>query len=303
MTAAVTPARTLGSTPVVRSARQARAARLGVRVIALGYLLLLLALPVLTVFYRTFEHGFDPVLQALARPSFQHAFWITLAITAIVVPVNTVFGVITALALVRRSFPGKGLLNALIDLPFALSPIVIGLSAILVYGNQGWFGTALDELGIQVIFAMPGMILVTMFVCLPFVAREVIPVLREVGTDQEEAAYTLGASDWRTFWRVTLPSIRWGVIYGVILTTARALGEFGAVGIVSGRLSGKTETLTLHVEERYESFDMVGAYTASIVLAMMAVAVLLAMQLWQSGWLRRRKDDGDQGTAADEALR
>jgi sulfate transport system permease protein len=211
------------------------------------------------------------------------------------VPINTVFGVITALAMVRREFRGKALLNALIDLPFALSPIIIGLSLILVWGKYGWFGPALQDIGFQVIFAVPGMVLATIFVSLPFVVREVIPVLREVGTDQEEAAYTLGASDWRAFWRVTLPSIRWGVAYGIILTTARSLGEFGAVTIVSGKLTGKTETLTLHVEERIDSFDFVGAYTASVVLAMMAISVLLVMQLFESGRFRRGGSDGHPG--------
>jgi len=281
--------------PVVSNARSARATKYIVRFVALGYLLLLLALPVMMVFYKTFEQGIEPVLKALSRPGFQHAFWMTLTITAIVVPINTVFGVITALAMVRREFRGKALLNALIDLPFALSPIIIGLSLILVWGKYGWFGPALEGIGFQVIFAMPGMVLATIFVSLPFVVREVMPVLREVGTDQEEAAYTLGASDWRAFWRVTLPSIRWGVAYGIILTTARSLGEFGAVTIVSGRITGKTETLTLHVEERIDSFDFVGAYTASLVLALMAITVLLVMQLFESGRLRRKGHDGHPG--------
>ncbi len=281
--------------PVVADARRARLARYLLRIGALTYLLLLLALPVLMVFYKTFEDGLAPVLKAVARPGFQHAFWLTLTITAIVVPINTIFGVITALVMARREFRGKALLNGLIDLPFALSPIIVGLALILTWGKFGWFGPALEAAGFQVIFAMPGMVLATIFVSLPFVVREVIPVLREVGTDQEEAAYTLGASDWRTFWKVTLPSIRWGVAYGIVLTTARALGEFGAVTIVSGRLSGKTETLTLHVEERYESFDLVGAYTASVVLAVMAISVLLVMQLYESGRFRRKGHDGHQG--------
>ena len=255
------------------------------------------------VFWRTFEDGLEPVLKAISRPAFQSAFWLTLQITAIAVPVNTAFGIIAALALVRRRFPGRGFLNALIDLPFAISPVVIGLSLVLVYGKNGWFGGILEDLGFTVIFAMPGMVLATLFVSLPFVVREVMPVLREIGTDQEQAAYTLGASQWRTFWRVTLPSIRWGVIYGVILTTARSLGEFGAVAIVSGKISGKTETLTTHVEERFHAFDMVGAYTASIVLACMALMVLLAMTVYQSGWLDRRKGRGHQPAASDEAVR
>jgi sulfate/thiosulfate transport system permease protein len=242
------------------------------------------------VFWRTFENGLAPVIAVLRAPDFQHAFWLTFAICAIAVPVNTIFGVITALALVRRRFRGRGLLNALIDLPFALSPVVIGLSLLLVYGANGWFGPALHSAGFQVIFAVPGMVLATVFVSLPFVAREVIPVLQEIGTDQEEAAYTLGASQQRTFWRVTLPAIRWGVIYGVVLTTARALGEFGAVSVVSGRISGKTETLTLYVEERYHEFDLIGAYTAAVVLALLAMAVLLTMNLLQSGKGARARD-------------
>lgn len=267
-----------------------RSIRLSVRLIGLGYLLLLLALPVGLVFYRTFEGGIAPILAAINAPAFQHAFWLTVTIAAIAVPLNTVFGIVTALALVRKRFPGRGLLNAVIDLPFALSPVVIGLSLILVYGKNGWFGQALGTLGFQVIFALPGMVLATIFVSLPFVVREVIPVLREIGTDQEEAAYMLGASPTRTFWRVTLPAIRWGVIYGVILTTARSLGEFGAVSIVSGRLSGKTETLTLYVEERYHEFDLIGAYAAAVVLALLAIAVLLAMNVMQSGRGSRARD-------------
>jgi sulfate transport system permease protein len=278
-------------------------ARIGLRAVALGYLLMLLALPVVMVFWRTFENGLEPVLQALGRPAFQSAFWLTLQITLIAVPINTIFGIVAALALVRRRFPGRALLNALIDLPFAVSPVVIGLSLVLVYGKNGWLGGILEDIGFPVIFAVPGMILATLFVSLPFVVREVMPVLREIGTDQEQAAYTLGASPWTTFWRVTLPAIRWGVIYGVILTTARSLGEFGAVAIVSGKISGKTETLTTHVEERFHAFDLVGAYTASIVLALMALSVLLAMTVVQSGWFGRRFGRGHQPAASDEAVR
>lgn len=268
-----------------------RAARLGLRTIALGYLLMILALPVVTIFWRSFEGGLEPVLAAMQRPAFQSAFWLTLQVTLIAVPVNTIFGIIAALAIVRRRFPGRSLLNALIDLPFALSPVIIGLSLILVYGKHGWLGGLLDDLGFTVIFAVPGMILATMFVSLPFVVREVIPVLREIGTDSEEAAYTLGASQWRAFWRITLPAIRWGVIYGIILTTARSLGEYGAVAIVSGKIVGKTETLTTHVEERYLAFDLQGAYIASITLALMALLVLVGMQVIQSGRLRRRNTE------------
>jgi sulfate transport system permease protein len=278
---------------------RSRVIKLTIRGIALLYLLLLLVLPVAMVFLRTFENGIDPFLKAITRPAFQSAFWLTVQITAITVPVTTTLGIIAALAIVRRRFPGRALLNALVDLPFALSPVVIGLSLFLVYGANSPIGSFLDSIGIQIIFAVPGMVLATIFVCLPFVIREVIPVLREIGTDQEEAAYTLGASQWRTFWRVTLPAIRWGVIYGIILTTARSLGEYGAVAIVSGKISGKTETLTVHVEERYLAFDIIGAYSAAIVLATLAVLVLVGMQVYQSGRLRRRRaaDPADGSSA------
>jgi sulfate transport system permease protein len=296
MTAASTAAAT-GARPVEGHAVQTRATRLVVRGIALLYLALLLILPVAMVFIRAFEQGIGPVLTALSRPAFQSAFWLTVEITLITVPVCTVLGVISALAIARRRFPGRWLINSLVDLPFALSPVVIGLSLFLVYGGNSPIGRFLADNGISVIFALPGMVLATIFVCLPFVIREVVPVLREIGTDQEEAACTLGAGPLRTFWRVTLPAIRWGVVYGVILTTARALGEFGAVAIVSGKISGKTITLTTHVQERYEAFDLVGAYTASIVLAGLAFLVLVGMQLYQSGRLRRSRsveDDAEQ---------
>jgi sulfate transport system permease protein len=278
-----------GARVVDGSTARSRVIRLSVRWIALLYLLFLLVLPVGMVFLRTFEGGIDPFLKAISRPAFQSAFWLTVQITLITVPVTTVLGIITALAIVRRRFPGRGLLNALVDLPFALSPVVIGLSLFLVYGANSPIGSFLEGLGVRVIFAMPGMVLATIFVCLPFVIREVIPVLREIGTDQEEASYTLGASGWTTFSRVTLPAIRWGVMYGIILATARSLGEYGAVAIVSGKISGKTETLTVHVEERYLAFDLVGAYSASIVLATLAILVLIGMQVYQSGRLRRRR--------------
>jgi sulfate/thiosulfate transport system permease protein len=253
--------------------------RLALRFLALGYLFLLLAAPVGLVFFRTFEHGFGPAWEAVTTPEAQHAFWLTMVMVGVAVPVNTVFGVITAIVLVRQRFPGKALMNAAIDLPFAVSPVVIGLALVLVYGNTGWFGGWLTEHGIQVIFSVPGMIMATIFVSLPFVVREVVPVLREIGTEQEQAASTLGSSWWQTFWRVTLPSIRWGLTYGIVLATARALGEFGAVSVVSGKLSGETETATLFVEQRFHQFDLTGAYAASVVLALMALVVLLSMNL------------------------
>ena len=250
--------------------------RLGLRTIALGYLAVILVGPLAIVFWRTFQDA-SAAWDALTTPETIHAFKLTLIITAIAVPVNTVFGIVCALAIVRKRFWGKGLLNAFIDLPLALSPVVVGLSLFLLYGEDGWFGGWLNEHGIQVLFALPSMVIATIFVSLPFVAREVVPTLREIGDEQEQAAFTLGASGWQTFWKITLPSIRWAVIYGVILTTARCLGEYGAVAVVSGRLQGQTETATLRVQERWEAFDVAGAYAISIVLAMIAILVLVAM--------------------------
>ncbi len=256
-----------------------RARRIGARTVALGYLALLLLAPLVMIFYRTFEHGLGPVWSAITTANAQHAFWLSLEVVAIAVPLNTVFGIGVALLLERGRFRGKALLSLLIDLPFAVSPVVVGLSLVLVYGNTGWFGHWLTANGAQVVFSIPGMVIGTAVVSLPFVARETVPVLKELGTDAEQAAETLGATAWQTFWRVTLPGIRWGVVYGVVLTTARALGEFGAVSIVSGHIEGKTQTLPLYVQDRYENFDITGAYTAAVVLALLALATLLAMNL------------------------
>jgi sulfate/thiosulfate transport system permease protein len=274
------------------------AARLGLRFAALGYLAALLAFPVGLVFWRTFEDGLGPVWNAATNPEALHALWLTVLIALIAVPANTIFGVICALVIVRGRFHGKTLLNALVDLPFALSPVVIGLALYLVYARTGWFGGWLVDHGINVIFALPGMILATIFVSLPFVVRETVPVLREIGTEQEEAAWTLGASPLKAFFRVTLPAIRWGVTYGIVLTTARAIGEFGAVSIVSGSIAGRTETLTLHVQQRFQGFDLTGAYTASVELALLALITLLFMTL-----LRKETPVGDSDTPGDEALR
>jgi sulfate transport system permease protein len=259
--------------------RTDRSWRIGLRVLALGYLAVLLLVPVGLVFWRTFEPGAGAVWDAITTPAAIHAFWLTLEIAAIAVPLNTALGIVTALALVRGRFRGKWLLEAVIDLPFAISPVVIGLALILVYGSGGWAGRWLGEHGFQVIFAVPGMVLATIFVCVPFVVREVAPVLREIGDEQEQAAATLGASRGQAFWRITLPAIRWGVAYGVVLTTARAIGEFGAVSVVSGKIAGQTETLTLLVEKRFQNFDLAGAYAASALLAVIALGTLLAMTL------------------------
>src|SRR4029450_13188094 len=254
-----------------------RASRLALRVLALGYLGAILLVPVGAVIWRAFGAALSRVWAAVTTPDALHAFWLSLLIAAIAVPLNTVFGIACAVVLVCQRFPGRRLLDAVIDLRFATSPVVTGLALILVYGQAGWLGSWLAERGVQVIFSLPGMVLATVFVSLPYVVREVSPVLREVGTEQEEAAWTLGASPLRAFLRVTLPAIRWGVAYGIVLTTARPLGEFGAVTIVSGRLAGQTETLTLYVENRFEAFDLTGAYAASLTLASRALVVRLAM--------------------------
>jgi sulfate/thiosulfate transport system permease protein len=275
------PATAAGATPRARSVdgRVVRAKTLGVRTIALGYLAFLLVAPVVMIFYRTFEHGLAPVWSAVTAPNAVHAFWLSIEIVAIAVPLNTAFGIGIALLLERGRFKGKALLGMLIDLPFAISPVVVGLALVLAYGKTGWFGDWLTGHGIQIIFSVPGMVLATAIVSLPFVARETMPVLRELGTDSEQAAATLGANAWQAFWRVTLPAIRWGVVYGVVLTTARALGEFGAVSVVSGRIQGQTQTLPLYVQSSFENFDTTGAYAASIVLALLAFGTLLAMNL------------------------
>src|SRR3954468_13095213 len=253
--------------------------RLALRTLALGYLAILLVVPVGFVFYRTFEHGVSTAWDSVTTPAATHAFWLTIELVAIAVPLNTIFGIVMALALVRGRWRGRTIVSALIDLPLALSPVVIGLALILVWGTKGWFGQWFLDNGLQIIFSFPGLLLATIFVSLPFVVRETVPVLREIGTEQEQAAETLGASPLQTFWRITLPAIRWGVAYGVVLTTARALGEFGAVSVVSGHVAGQTETLTLHVQDQFEHFNATGAYAASLVLALLALLTLLSMNL------------------------
>ncbi len=256
--------------------------RIGLRVLALTYLGVLLFIPVGVVFYRTFEPGLAAVYESITTPAAIHAFWLTIQVALIAVPLNTIFGVIAALAIVRGRAPGRKVLDALIDIPFAISPVGIGLSMLLLYGREGWLGPWLTDHGIQIIFSVPGIVLATIFVSLPFVVREVIPVLREIGDEQEQAAATLGAGGWQTFRRITLPAIRWGIAYGVVLSTARAIGEFGAVSVVSGKISGETETLTLLVEKRFTNFDVAGAYAASALLAVVALSTLFAMTLLNS---------------------
>ncbi|MEV4353634.1 sulfate ABC transporter permease [Nonomuraea sp. NPDC004186] len=254
-------------------------AKYGLRALALLYLLFLLVLPVVLIGWRTFANGLGPVLEALATPQAQSAFRVTLIVAFWAVLANTVFGVGTAILLVRHDFPGKRLLNALIDLPMAVSPVVVGLALILVYGRFAPVGGWLENLGVQVIFSIPGMVMAAVFISLPLVIREVIPVLEELGDEQEQAARTLGAGPWQTFRRITIPGIRWALAYGVVLCLARALGEYGAVAVVSGRLVEKTQTLTLFVEERFQNFDEASAFAAATALALVAVVTLLLTKI------------------------
>jgi sulfate transport system permease protein len=268
----------------MRTTSSARS-RWGLRTLGLGYLTLLLLAPLVAIFYKTFEHGLAPPIDAIVSPNGLHALKLSLLMVAVAVPLNTIFGVGCALLLVRHRWKGNPAIDAVINLPFAISPVVIGLSLFLLYGTKGWLGPTLAEAGIEILFSVPGMILASVFVSLPFVVRETVPVLQEIGTEQEQAASTLGANAWQAFRRVTLPAIRWGVAYGVVLTTARVLGEFGAVSVVSGSISGQTETLPLFVQKQFDNFQFPGAYGASVLLALLALTTLLAMNV-----LKRKED-------------
>ncbi|MFC9555380.1 sulfate ABC transporter permease subunit CysW [Rhodococcus sp. NPDC056960] len=253
--------------------------RITLRAVALLYLFGLLVVPIVIILFRTFENGIGAFVESISTPAAISALNLSLLIVAIVVPVNVVFGIVTALALVRGRFPGRGLVQAVVDLPFAVSPIVVGVSLILLWGANGWFG-GLESLGFKVIFGLPGMVIATLFVTLPFVVREVEPVLHEIGEEQEQAAATLGASRWQTFWLITLPAIRWGLTYGVVLTVARSLGEFGAVIMVSSGFPGVSQTLTLLVHSRYiDDHNTFGAYSAATLLMGIALITLLLMTL------------------------
>ncbi|MBK8468609.1 MAG: sulfate ABC transporter permease subunit CysW [Actinomycetales bacterium] len=258
--------------------RTSRRATLTLRILALAYVVGLLAVPILVILYRTLEPGLGTYIDSIRTPAAIAALNLSLLIVAIVVPLNVVFGVVTALALARWRVPGRGLVQAIVDLPFAVSPIVVGVSLIMLWGTSGWFGGLEGSTGVKVIFGLPGMVIATIFVTLPFVVREVEPVLHEIGTEQEQAAATLGASHWQTFWRITLPAIRWGLTYGVVLTVARALGEFGAVIMVSSGFPGVSQTLTLLVHSRYiDDHNTYGAYAAATLLMGLAAATLLLM--------------------------
>jgi sulfate transport system permease protein len=247
------------------------------RVGALGYLALLIVVPVASVFYRAFQHGFGAAWDAVTTPEATHAFWLTIFVVAIAVPLDTVFGVGVALLLARHRFPGAWLLDAFVDIPLALSPVVVGLGLVFVYGKTGWFGNWLAGRGIEIIFSVPGIVMASATVALPYVTRSVLPVLLEIGTDQEEAARTLGAGPIAIFLRITLPSIRRSLAYGVTLTTARVLGEFGAVAIVSGAIVDKTQTMTLFINASFDNLDPIGAYAGAVILALLSLCVLLIL--------------------------
>lgn len=261
------------------------------RVIALLYIVALLLVPLGAILWRTFAPGLGEFWGSITTPAAQSALQLSMLVVAIVVPLNVLFGVPTAIALARRKFRGKNALQAVIDLPFAVSPVVVGVALIVLWGSGGLFGFVEDDLGFQIIFSFPGIVLASIFVTLPFVIREVEPVLHEVGTDQEEAASTLGASWLQTFWRVTLPTIRWGLTYGVVLTVARTLGEFGAVLMVSSNLPGQSQTMTLLVHDRYMLGNQYGAYTISTVLMAVAVSVLIAQILFDAQRQRSKIND------------
>lgn len=259
--------------------------------VAIAYLALILFIPALNVFIQAFRKGVGPFFNNLFEPTFLNAIKLTLICAGIAVPINTLFGLCAAWAITRHKFRGRALVLSLLDVPFAVSPVVAGLMLVLLYGRNGWLGGFLKATDLQIIFTVPGMVLATVFVTLPFVVREVIPVLEEAGTDQEEAARTLGASDWQTFWRVTLPNIRWGLLYGIILTNARAMGEFGAVSVVSGNIIGKTQTLPLYVEEAYKQYETEAAYSAAVLLGLLAVVTLVLKEILERKTRIKQVDD------------
>jgi sulfate/thiosulfate transport system permease protein len=250
--------------------------------VVLIYIGLIIYIPAANVFAQAFRRGIEPFLDNLSNPEFISAVRITLLLALVTVPINTIFGLCAAWSIARHKFPGRTLLLSIIDLPLSISPVVAGLMVILLYGKQGWIGGWLHDRGIDIIFAFPGMAIATAFVSMPFVVREVIPVLEEGGQDQEEAARTLGASDWQIFWKVTIPNIRWGLMYGVLLTNARAMGEFGAVSVVSGNIANTTQSLPLFVEEAYKQYDTEAAFSAAVLLALLAAVTLIIKEVLES---------------------
>jgi sulfate/thiosulfate transport system permease protein len=266
-----------------------RSVRYLLRYLALAYVLILVIVPVGLILWRTFTPGIGAFFASIGTPAAISALQLSLLVVAIVVPLNVFFGVPTALVLARNRFRGKSALQAIIDLPFAVSPVVVGVALILLWGSAGALGFVENDLGIKIIFGLPGIVLASIFVTLPFVIREVEPLLHEIGTDQEEAASTLGSQWWQTFWRITLPSIRWGLTYGIVLTIARTLGEYGAVIMVSSNLPGTSQTMTLLVSDRYSRGQEYGAYAVSTLLMTVAVLVLVVQVILDARRARAAK--------------
>ena len=256
--------------------------------ISLAFLGALLVAPLLTVFTTALENGWSAYFHAFGDPDTRAAIRLTLTTAAVVVPLNTIFGITAAWCIAKFEFRGKSFLITLIDLPLAVSPVVSGLIYVLLFGLNGWFGAWLQENNISIVYALPGIILATMFVTFPYVARELIPLMQQLGNDEEEAAITLGAGGWFTFFRVTLPKIRWGLVYGIILCNARAMGEFGAVSVVSGNIRGLTTTMPLHIEILYNEYNFVGAFAVASLLSMLAVVTLVIKTLVERSGYRRR---------------
>ena len=271
---------------VQRGTTEARWVRYTLTALALTFMALFLVLPLAAVFTEGLRKGFGAYLEALKEPDAWSAIRLTLITAAVAVPLNLVFGVAAAWAIAKYEFRGKSFLTTLVDLPFSVSPVVAGLIYILVFGAQGWFGPWLAEHDIKVVFAVPGIILATMFVTFPFIARELIPLMQAQGNDEEQAAIVLGATGWQTFWYVTLPNIKWGLIYGVILCNARAMGEFGAVSVVSGHIRGQTNTIPLHVEILYNEYQSVAAFAVASLLALLALLTLVIKSVAE--WLQER---------------
>jgi len=262
------------------------AARIALFAVALGFIALFLLLPLIAVFVEALRRGVAVYLESIVEPDALAAVRLTLLVAAISVPLNIIFGIAAAWSITKFDFPGKSLLITFIDLPFSVSPVVSGLIYVLLFGAQGWFGPWLAANNVQIIFAVPGIVLATIFVTFPFVARELIPLMAEQGRDDEEAALSLGASGWQTFWHVTLPNIRWGLLYGVLLCNARAMGEFGAVSVVSGHIRGKTNTMPLHVEILYNEYNFAAAFAVASLLALLALLTLVLKSAleWRYGY-------------------
>jgi sulfate transport system permease protein len=258
----------------VAPAEESQATRAGLILLTITSLFVLLLLPLVVVFVEAFAHGITPVLQALTQPDALAAIRLTLIVACISVPLNTICGLAAAWCIGRFQFPGRSLLVTLIELPLSVSPVISGLVWVLLFGTNGWLGPLLDRFGLRIVFALPGLILATVFVTFPFVARTLIPLMQEQGSAEEEAAITLGATGWKTFWHVTLPNIRWGLLYGVLLCNARAMGEFGAVAVVSGHVRGQTMTMPLQVEALFNDYDWVGAFSIAALLSLLALLTL-----------------------------